>query len=214
MVRELNMDWLATIKAAFIAFFFGRFGATGWGRVFLYAMVPAVFFVQLRKFRLYQKVVWEYLALSKLNSGWLFGLISAPQQVLLTYDDDKFDEEVYQKVKAKALEDISLEGEEEEGGVEEEVAESAAVDSGAAAEEEEESEETVAVEGEEEEEKVVEEERVEEEEEEERGDESAVEAEEQLEAGEEEAEITWGSDEEVQQQEGEEMEVEEPEGDE
>lgn len=84
---QLNIDWGRTARYAFAAFLFGKYGAVPAWRPFLLALVPGVFLLQLRAFRYGAKVAWESMAVSPLVGGFSSALLSAPQQVLLTFDE-------------------------------------------------------------------------------------------------------------------------------
>lgn len=84
---QLNIDWGRTARYAFAAFLFGKYGAVPAWRPFLLALVPGVFLLQLRAFRYGAKIAWETMAVSPLVGGFSSALLSAPQQVLLTFDE-------------------------------------------------------------------------------------------------------------------------------
>jgi hypothetical protein len=87
---QLNIDWGRTARYAFAAFLFGKYGAVPAWRPFLLALVPGVFLLQLRAFRYGAKVAWESMAVSPLVGGFSSALLSAPQQVLLTFDEKEY----------------------------------------------------------------------------------------------------------------------------
>lgn len=87
---QLNIDWGRTARYAFAAYLFGKYGAVPAWRPFLLALVPGVFLLQLRAFRYGAKVAWESMAVSPLVGGFSSALLSAPQQVLLTFDEKEY----------------------------------------------------------------------------------------------------------------------------
>ncbi len=92
---QLNIDWGRTARYAFAAYLFGRYGAVPAWRPFLLALVPGVFLLQLRAFRYGAKVAWESMAVSPLVGGFSSALLSAPQQVLLTFDEPEYLAKLY-----------------------------------------------------------------------------------------------------------------------
>ena len=92
---QLNIDWGRTTRYAFAAYLFGKYGAVPAWRPFLLALVPGVFILQLRAFRYGAKVAWETMAVSPLVGGFSSALLSAPQQVLLTFDEKEYLAKLY-----------------------------------------------------------------------------------------------------------------------
>jgi len=92
---QLNFDWGRTCRYAFAAYLFGKFGAQGPWKPLLLCMVPGVFLLQLKPFRYGAKVAWEMMAVSPLVGGFSSALLSAPQQVLLTFDEQAYLERLY-----------------------------------------------------------------------------------------------------------------------
>jgi hypothetical protein len=164
---HLHMDVVRTARFSLAFFLFGYFGAQGATRAFLLAMVPGIFFLNLRSIRLGQKVAWELFRISPFAAGFFSALLSAPQQVILTLDEDAYVQKLYgdaeggEQGRAALTAGEQEEDEEEEQDEEQEEEE----EERESEEEEEEEEEEGASDGEEEEEEEEAEEEEEEEEE-------------------------------------------------
>ncbi|CAM9224603.1 unnamed protein product [Discosporangium mesarthrocarpum] len=91
LAKRLDVNWAQSVRVAVFIFVCARFGSQGALREVTTALlIPLVFVAQTRWARVMRKTIWGVIPLVPGLPQLIVGFLQAPEQVLLTLDEDQY----------------------------------------------------------------------------------------------------------------------------